>query len=135
MERRLCETSERTCDTGETQRLEDGTQDDQYDSAGQREQQSFDNDDYNEQQEQQEQEQPLSGGSADEQRRIAPSKLRPGYSSGGSSVSSGDEREQCNGTAGCHYLSDWKHELAADGDLCKGVVRIEVRHTKVLSAG
>jgi hypothetical protein len=48
-------------------------------------------------------------------------RIKPGYSSGGSSEYSSDE------TAEAHqHLLDWKNELGADGDLCKGVVRIEV---------
>jgi calcium-dependent protein kinase len=45
-------------------------------------------------------------------------RMKPGYSSGGSSEYS-DETETHK------HLLDWKNELGADGDLCKGVVHIE----------
>ena len=48
------------------------------------------------------------------------SRIKPGYSSGGSSDYSDDASEPHK------HLVDWKNELGADGDLCKGVVRIEV---------
>jgi hypothetical protein len=55
--------------------------------------------------------------------RVPLSKVRPGYSSGGSSDYSDDSEPN----ASTHnHLVGWKQELAADGDLCKKVVNIEV---------
>jgi hypothetical protein len=51
------------------------------------------------------------------------SKIKPGYSSGDSSEYSDDSGPNASPHT---YLADWKGELNASGDLCKGVVRIEV---------
>jgi hypothetical protein len=59
-------------------------------------------------------------------RRVPLSKVRPGYSSGGSSEYSDESGHNSSSYQQHAHLADWKNELKPDGDLCKGVVRIEV---------
>lgn len=69
----------------------------------------------------------LKGGDDDVNANLPKPKLRVGYSSGGSSSTlEGDEIR--HGSSRSHLL-ELKHSLSAGGDLCKGVVRIEVSHT------
>jgi hypothetical protein len=58
--------------------------------------------------------------------RLSLSKVRPGYSSGGSSEYSDESGHNSSSYQQHAHLADWKNELKPDGDLCKGVVRIEV---------
>jgi hypothetical protein len=58
--------------------------------------------------------------------RVSWSKVRPGYSSGGSSEYSDDSEPNSSSYQQHTHLAEWKNELKPDGDLCKGVVRIEV---------
>lgn len=68
----------------------------------------------------------LKGGDDDENVRAPKRKLRVGYSSGGSSGTLDGDDHRASSTS---HLLELKHSLSAGGDLCKGVVRIEVRHT------
>lgn len=64
----------------------------------------------------------LKGG--DDGERTSKPKLRSGYSSGASSSTlEGDEPRQSSTR---NHLLEIKHSLSVGGDLCKGVVRIEV---------
>lgn len=67
----------------------------------------------------------LKGGDDDENVRSPKPKLRIGYSSGGSSGTLEGDEHRAPSTS---HLLELKHSLSAGGDLCKGVVRIEVRH-------
>jgi hypothetical protein len=56
-------------------------------------------------------------------RRASFTRVKPGYSSGGSSGDTIDTEEHNFVDS---YLNSWKSELSSDGDLSKSVVRIEV---------
>jgi len=59
-------------------------------------------------------------------RRKSPNELKAGYSSGGSSGTLDDDECPPSRSPSCAHLVELKHSILADGDICKGVVRIEV---------
>ena len=66
-----------------------------------------------------------SSSASTSKNKVCRKNFKPGYSSGGSSIS--DTEHSGSDDASRRHLVDIKNELGADGDLCKGVVHIEVR--------